>query len=83
MTGAHGWDNAPHLGGDPINYSPVMIKQVLREQWGFGGIVCADCGGLGESRIGEDLIGAAAALNNGIDSNACGTTYSSNLGALW
>ena len=79
MTGAHGWDNTPHLRGDPINYSPVMIKQVLREQWGFVGIVCADCGGLGESRVGEDLIGAATALNNGVDSNACGTTYSSNL----
>jgi len=92
MTGAHGWDDTPHLRGDPINYSPVphlrgdpinyssvMIKQVLREQWGFEGIVCADCGGLGESRVGEDLIGAAAALNNGVDSNACGTTYSSNL----
>jgi len=79
MTGAHGWDNTPHLRGDPINYSPVMIKQVLREQWGFRGIVCADCGALGESRVGEDLIGAATAINNGVDSNACGTTYSSNL----
>ncbi len=35
MTGAHGWDDSPRLGGDPINYSPVMLSEVLREQWGF------------------------------------------------
>jgi len=79
MTGAHGWDNTPHLRGDPINYSRIMITEVLREQWGFRGIVCSDCGGLGESGVGEDLIGAAPALNTGVDSNACGTTYSNNL----
>lgn len=79
MTGAHGWDNAPHLGGDPINYSPVMLGEVLREQWGFKGIVCGDCGALGEAGVDENLIGAATALNMGVDSNACGTTYSNNL----
>jgi len=79
MTGAHGWDDARGLGGDAINYSRVMIRRTLRDQWGFQGIVCSDCGGLGEAGRGENLAGAAAALATGIDSNACGTTYSNNL----
>ena len=79
MTGAQGWDNSPSLGGDPINYSPVMIEDVLRQGWGFRGIVCSDCGGLGEAGVGKNLTGAATALNTGIDSNACGTSYSNNL----
>ncbi|MFQ5721899.1 MAG: glycoside hydrolase family 3 C-terminal domain-containing protein, partial [Candidatus Aminicenantales bacterium] len=79
MTGAQGWDKAPHLGGDPINYSPVMLTEVLREGWGFKGIVCSDCGALGEAGVGENLKGAAVALEAGLDSNACGHTYKNNL----
>jgi len=79
MTGAEGWDKVPHLGGDPINYSPVILTEVLREGWGFKGIVCADCGALGEAGIEENLLGAATALEAGLDSNACGTTYKNNL----
>ncbi len=79
MTGAQGWDNSPDLGGDPINYSTTILKEVLRKQWDFGGIICSDCGGLGEAGVGENLIGTATALNTGLDSNACGTAYSNNL----
>jgi beta-glucosidase len=82
MSGARGWwqNEAPIIrGGDPINFSPVILKGVLRDQWGFEGIVCADCGALGEAGVSEAVQGTALAMQAGVNSNACGTTYSNNL----
>ncbi len=40
MTGSHGWDDSPHLGGDSINYSSVMINGVLRANSGDSKGLC-------------------------------------------
>lgn len=82
MSGASGWweDEASIVrGGDPINFSPIILTGVLRDQWGFEGIVCADCGALGEADVGELIEGSALAMIAGLNSNACGTSYSNNL----
>jgi beta-glucosidase len=82
MSGASGWwENEASIvrGGDPINFSPIILTGVLRDQWGFEGIVCADCGALGEADVGEAIEGSALAMIAGLNSNACGTTYSNNL----
>jgi beta-glucosidase len=82
MSGASGWwehDSSISRGGDPINFSPIILTGVLRDQWGFEGVVCADCGALGEADVGEAIEASALAMISGLNSNACGTTYSNNL----
>ena len=65
--------------GDPACASEFLMKDLLREQWGFDGYVVSDCGALGDIMKGHKKVktlpeAAALALKTGIDLN-CGYAY--------
>jgi beta-glucosidase-like glycosyl hydrolase len=60
------------IDGDPLHASRKLLTEVLREQWGFDGLVVADYGGVAllhqHHRITHDgAESIAAALNAGLD----------------
>jgi beta-glucosidase len=66
-------DGAPACGSD------VLLKDVLREEWGFDGHVVSDCGAIEDfykhHKVSENAATSAAwALKAGTDVN-CGSTY--------
>jgi len=59
--------------------SDVMLKQILREKWGFKGYIVSDCWALKDIDAGHKITktrpeSAALALHNTVDLN-CGDTY--------
>lgn len=69
--------------GDPACGSDFLLKDLLRDQWGFEGHVVSDCGAVSDfwrdHKVVPDATTAAAmALKAGTDVN-CGSTYR-NLG---
>jgi beta-glucosidase len=69
--------------GEPCCGSNMLLKETLREEWGFGGHVVSDCWALkdfhehhGVTRTAPESV--ALALNNGCDLN-CGVMYANLL----
>jgi len=65
--------------GEPCCASPTLLRQILREEWGFKGHVVSDCWALKDLHEGHRVTAnaresAAAALNSGCDIN-CGSLY--------
>jgi beta-glucosidase len=59
--------------------SPVLLKDILREEWGFEGHIVSDCWALhdfyeGHGVAADPVEAAALALKNGVNVN-CGDTY--------
>ena len=57
--------------GESATSSEFLLKDILRKQWGFEGIVVSDCGAVSDIRGGHHLEkeregSAARALNNGL-----------------
>ena len=67
------------INGTPACANTALIKQQVRQQWGFAGYVVSDCDAVDEITeflhyTADDAHGAAAALKAGVDLD-CGGTY--------
>lgn len=65
--------------GDPACGSELLLKDILREDWGFKGHVVSDCGAIRDfwhdHKVTPDAAASAAlAIKSGTDLN-CGSTY--------
>ncbi len=65
--------------GEPCCGSKLLLRDILREKWGFDGYVTSDCWAILDfhehHRVTDDVLESAAlALNNGCDLN-CGASY--------
>ena len=65
--------------GEPCCGSKLLLRDILREKWGFDGYVTSDCWAILDfhehHRVTDDVLESAAlALNNGCDLN-CGVSY--------
>jgi beta-glucosidase len=67
------------VNGEPCAASPTLLRQTLRQAWGFGGYVVSDCGGVGDIFKGHGVArsleeAAALALDAGTDLS-CGHEF--------
>jgi beta-glucosidase len=67
------------LYGEPCCGSNYLLKEILRERWGFSGHVVSDCWAINDFHVNHKVAetpeeSAAIALNAGCDLN-CGCTY--------
>ena len=74
------------VNGEPACASRFLLRETLREKWGFQGHVVSDCWALTDIHVGhkvaQDAVEAAAmALNAGCDIS-CGVTYDKLVEAL-
>ncbi|MEO1011381.1 MAG: glycoside hydrolase family 3 N-terminal domain-containing protein [Bacteroidota bacterium] len=74
------------VNGDPACAHPFLMRQVLREKWGFTGYFTSDCWAIKDFYDGHNLVktapeAAALALNEGCNLN-CGDTYPELLNAI-
>ena len=71
------------LGGDPMTASVRILKELLRERWGFEGMLVSDYNAITElvnHGIAEDVAEAAAlALRAGVDLDLMGEAYLAGL----
>ncbi len=72
--------------GEPCSSSPLLLQEILREEWGFDGYVVSDCGAIRDIfehhkvvETGEEA--AARAVKAGCELN-CGEVYLMLLGAV-
>jgi beta-glucosidase len=67
------------LNGVPASANPFLLKKILREEWGFNGIVVSDDAAIGELRnhgIGaDDATVARKALEAGVDMDMDGKLF--------
>lgn len=68
------------IDGVPCTANPFLLKDILRNQWGFKGFVVSDLGSVnglaGNQGIAANLTEAAAlALNAGVDNDLGGTAF--------
>ncbi|MBN2389740.1 MAG: glycoside hydrolase family 3 C-terminal domain-containing protein [Anaerolineae bacterium] len=68
------------VNGEACCASPMLLQEILRDEWGFEGYVVADCGAIDDIYTGHRLVNtpteaAALAVKNGCDLE-CGCTYS-------
>ena len=68
---------------EPCCGSNVLLKQILRDQWGFKGHIVSDCWAINDFHEGHKVTqnqveSAAMALKNGVNLN-CGDTYAKYL----
>ncbi|WP_320122245.1 glycoside hydrolase family 3 C-terminal domain-containing protein [uncultured Sphaerochaeta sp.] len=69
------------LNGEPCCGSPTLIKQLLRDTWGFKGMYISDCWAIRDFHLNHKVTkneeeSAALALHSGCDLN-CGCSYRS------
>lgn len=74
------------VNGEATSASPTLLREILREGWGFQGYVVSDCWAIRDIHEQHQLTpgpeeSAAAALKAGCDLN-CGCTYEHLPGAL-
>lgn len=67
------------VNGEPACASPMLLQQILREEWGFDGHVVSDCGAIEDIHKHHKYTSspeesAALAVNNGCDLN-CGRIF--------
>jgi beta-glucosidase len=72
--------------GEPCCGSKTLLKELLREKWGFGGYVTSDCWAISDFHLHHEVThtpteSVALALENGCDLN-CGNLYGFLLQAL-
>lgn len=72
------------VNGVPASANTVLLEDILRQEWKFGGYVVSDCDAVADIYTSHNWLvtpaeAAAAALNAGTDLN-CGTTYPIGLG---
>jgi beta-glucosidase len=72
--------------GEPCCGSKTLLKELLREKWGFEGYVTSDCWAISDFHLHHEVTGTATesvalALENGCDLN-CGNMYGFLLKAL-
>jgi beta-glucosidase len=72
--------------GEPACANPLLLTQILREQWGFTGHVVSDCGAIYDIYANHKFTGsseeaAADAVKAG-DDLCCGTDYDSLMSAV-
>ncbi|TRX59971.1 glycoside hydrolase family 3 protein [Fulvivirga sp. M361] len=65
--------------GEPSCGNGTLLKDILKDTWGFNGYIVSDCGALGDFNNGHNITGtieesAAMALNTGVNLN-CGYAY--------
>jgi beta-glucosidase len=74
------------LNGTPASANPFTLKQILRKEWGFQGLVVSDWNSIGELVIkGVAIDGATAARKAflaGVDMDMVSSLYHDNLQAL-
>lgn len=75
------------IDGVPCTANPWLLKEILREEWGFRGFVVSDLGsveGISHShRVASDVAEAASmALSAGVDSDLGGEAFRNLVGAV-
>ena len=67
--------------GYPCAASPYLVKDILRGEWGYKGIIVSDCWAISDLHmkghhefVSTEAAAAAAAVANGVDVE-CGSTY--------
>ncbi|MGI9336374.1 MAG: glycoside hydrolase family 3 N-terminal domain-containing protein [Gammaproteobacteria bacterium] len=75
------------LAGVPMSANESVLRGIVRERWGFDGVMVSDHGAIGELKAHgiarDDAEAAALALNAGIDVDLMSGTYARGLpGAL-
>ena len=74
------------LNGLPATVNPLLMKQILREEWGYDGVVVSDWGAIYEltvHSVAGDLRDAARqAFDNGCHIDMCSKAYYQNLSRL-
>lgn len=73
------------VNGEPCCGSKTLLKDILRDEWGFDGYVTSDCWAIQDfhlnHKVTKNAVGSAAlAVNSGCDTN-CGCMYANLLAA--
>ncbi len=71
------------LNGVPASGNSFLMKQVLREEWGFGGFVVSDWASIEQLSVhgltANNKESASAALRAGVNMEMASTTYAENI----
>ena len=74
------------VDGVPMHAHRRLLREVLKDEWGFDGVVVADWGGIGQlvnQGVATDLRDAAAqAIAAGVDIDMVSGAYAAHLGEL-
>lgn len=74
------------LNGVPVSANPWILRDVLRDSWGFEGITISDAKAVDQlvphGFARDDAHAAALALNGGMDAEIIGNVYLDHLGDL-